>query len=245
MQLQSSQHQLKLSPLPLTLTVAFVSAAPSTAVVVLIVLLLVVALPFDACTELEVSSSRTGTLPSRSSSDGNGNSTHSLSKRQTCAPANTYHFLRCFKCFKSQLITSSREVSSKVKSKLSTVCRLSLSSFELSAVILNLKSQVILSLINNVSGQLSQSGVSLGHPVSSGACGLLQLPQTHSWAIPAEGFGSILARGLPQVFLLWLPSGRSRLDALYQGQSDLVQARLPQVGVYFAFTPRYAQFGAN
>ena len=36
--------------------------------------------------------------------------------------------------------------------------------------------------------------------------------------VPAEGHGPVLARGLPQVFVLWLPSWGGRVHIIYKGK---------------------------
>lgn len=47
--------------------------------------------------------------------------------------------------------------------------------------------------------------------------------------VSAQGRGPVLARGLPQVRLLRLPSGRGRVHALQEGQPPALQEGLPKV----------------
>jgi hypothetical protein len=44
-----------------------------------------------------------------------------------------------------------------------------------------------------------------------------------------KGFRLLLARGLSQVRMLRLPTGRGRLHPLHKSQFDSLQKRLPQV----------------
>lgn len=49
------------------------------------------------------------------------------------------------------------------------------------------------------------------------------------WQISVEGAGFVLARRLFDVWLLRLSVGRSRIDAVHQGEHDIVQKGLLQV----------------
>ena len=59
--------------------------------------------------------------------------------------------------------------------------------------------------------------------------GVRRLRLCHLREIPAASARPLLARGLPQVFLLWLSSWRSRINALHQGQPPAMSTRLSPV----------------
>jgi len=61
--------------------------------------------------------------------------------------------------------------------------------------------------------------------------GVCRLRLCHLWAVSAACTWSLLARGLPQVFVLQLSSRWGGLDALHQGQSAALSTRLSQVTV--------------
>lgn len=56
-----------------------------------------------------------------------------------------------------------------------------------------------------------------------------RLWQAHSGSLPAACPRHAVARGLPQMWLLWLSPRRSWLHAVHQGQSNALQARLLEV----------------
>lgn len=62
--------------------------------------------------------------------------------------------------------------------------------------------------------------------------------------VSAQGRGPVLARGLPQVRLLRLPSGRGRVHALQEGQPPALQEGLPKVrkGAFKCFVFFYLWF---
>ena len=51
------------------------------------------------------------------------------------------------------------------------------------------------------------------------------------------GAGLLLARGLPQVRMLRLPTRRGRLHSVHPGEFDFVPTRLPQVRQFLSLPP--------
>lgn len=66
-------------------------------------------------------------------------------------------------------------------------------------------------------------------PAGHQAKRLCRLQPEDQGPLPAEGPRQVLARGLPQVCLLWLQAGRGGLHALHQSQPHPVPERLPTV----------------
>lgn len=61
---------------------------------------------------------------------------------------------------------------------------------------------------------------------------MLWLSEEDHRTLSAQGTRSVLARRLPQVFLLWLSTRRSRIDTLQSSPTAAVQKRLFKVGAH-------------
>lgn len=68
-------------------------------------------------------------------------------------------------------------------------------------------------------------------PVQREVEGLCWLQREDPGPLHAAGAGQVLARGLPEVCLLWLPPGPGGLHPLHPGKPHPVPQRLPEVTV--------------